>query len=249
MTDDTIVVGGETATIEYNFNITDAGDVRHMMLTAAQVAGRRAHQGDPDFKVIHNVLQAQADMVIKGLHVRDLEEAPDMMGDIVRFHQFFGQEYLGKPRDLKSEGKGDDTLYDFRVKFGKEELDEYIEVQEKLDDARARNDEDDIAKYLELQLDALVDQGYVLLGTAYLQFGAKIFNRAWARVHAANMKKVRADNAEEGAAESGRKPTFDIVKPKGWEAPDHTDLVADHAHRIYRQPGTVNPDEAQTRTM
>lgn len=228
--------------IGYSFRIEDAGDVRHMFLTASKVARRE----DQDYTA--QVLLAQADMVIKGLHIRNLDEVPDFMGDIVAFHQKFGQEYLGKPRSLRSEGEGDDTIFDFRSKFMQEEKTEYDDEQEKLDEKVAKGDEQGIAKHLELQLDALVDLTYVVLGTAYLQFGAKIFNEAWRRVQEANMKKVRADRAEDGAIDSGRKPTFDIVKPRGWVAPSHLDLVEDHAHLIYRHPGQLHTS-AQSDTI
>jgi predicted HAD superfamily Cof-like phosphohydrolase len=81
---------------------------------------------------------------------------------------------------------------------------------------------------LERQLDALVDSIYVKLGTAYLQFGADRFREAWRRVVVANMGKVRADAAVEGSTDSGREKKYDIVKPPGWTAPDHKDLVRDH---------------------
>lgn len=47
------------------------------------------------------------------------------------------------------------------------------------------------------------------------------FYMAWDRVHAANMRKVRA-TAEE---QSKRGSKLDVIKPPGWEAPDHKDLV------------------------
>lgn len=218
--------------IVYSFRVEDAEDVRHMFIRALTVDSRDRR--------IDIMLQAQADMVINGLHQRNMDEVPDMMGDIVAFHQFFGQEYLGKPRSLTSEGQADDTVYHFRSKFMQEEKDEYDELQPDLDAKIKKYDEQGIAAALELQLDALVDLTYVVLGTAYLQFGSKIFNEAWRRVHHANMQKVRADQAQEGSTDSGRKPTFDIVKPKGWVAPNHIDLVEDHAHLIYRKEGSMN---------
>jgi predicted HAD superfamily Cof-like phosphohydrolase len=215
----------------FSFILTEAEDVRHMLILAANHKSRD--------KRIEAVLRAQADMIMQGLHIRNMEEVPDMMGDIVAFHQKFGQEYLGKPRSLKSEGQGDDTIYHFRSKFMQEEKDEYDDEQSLLDEKIAKHDEQGIAHHLELQLDALIDLVYVVLGTAYLQYGAKIFNEGWRRVHYANMQKIRADMADEDATDSGRKKTFDIVKPKGWVAPSHLDLVEDHAHLIYRQPGTM----------
>ena len=43
------------------------------------------------------------------------------------------------------------------------------------------------------------------------------FDEAWRRVHAANMKKVRAPSARSGS--------HDVVKPPGWTAPNLADLV------------------------
>lgn len=183
------------------------------------------------------VLTAQADMIRQGLHERNLEEVPDYMGDVARFHENFGLEYLGKPRMLPT------ALEDFRHKFHMEEINEYHDEQAKLEDAVKRSDDRDITNSLELQLDALCDAMYVILGTAYLQFGPKIFNAAWVRVQAANMKKERAIADED--ARSKRDTAFDVVKPMGWVAPDHRDLVSDHAHKIYRHGGELN---AETRS-
>jgi predicted HAD superfamily Cof-like phosphohydrolase len=99
----------------------------------------------------------------------------------------------------------------------------------------SRSDDQGIAKRLESQLDALVDEVYVVLGTAYLQFGARIFNEAWRRVHHANMQKERAQKS----GDSKRDSTFDVIKPMGWTPPNHIDLVTDHAHVIYRHPGNL----------
>jgi hypothetical protein len=118
------------------------------------------------------VLRAQADMVSKGLHVRD-HDFPDLLGDVNAFHAKFGQEYLGKPRMLP------DDLHDFRVKFHDEETHEYRDEYPRLVDAVERKDRRDILNALELQLDALCDAIWVVLGTADLQFGRKVFFEAW----------------------------------------------------------------------
>lgn len=180
-----------------------------------------------------NVLRAQAEMIRQGLHEQDPH--PDMMGDIERFHQKFGLEYNGKPRIL------DKALFTFRRGFMQEELDEYSEEQAGLEVALKSDnglpDNRRIALGLHQQLDALVDEVYVVLGTAYLQFGRKIFNAAWDRVQSANMAKVRCE--KEG--DSKRGSTFDVIKPEGWTPPDHHDLVRDHAHITYRKEGALNP--------
>lgn len=180
-----------------------------------------------------SVLRAQIGMIKQGLHERNLEEVPDFMGDITRFHQLFGLEYSGKPRMLPP------GLFEFRYKFMHEEIEEYKDEQPILEDAITRQDDRDIINSLEKQLDGLVDEVYVVLGTAYLQFGPKIFNEAWRRVHAANMKKERAEASED--ARSHRDTAFDVVKPEGWVPPTHRDLVEDHAHKRYRHPGQLNP--------
>jgi predicted HAD superfamily Cof-like phosphohydrolase len=222
--------------LHYSFNVKDAGDVRHMFLTASKVAQRN---GDD---VLHSVLKAQADMVIKGLHQRDLAEVPDFMGDVTRFHQKFGQEYNGKPRMLPLD------LHDFRTKFHEEETTEYADERPALSLAVHAEDDDLIVHHLANQLDAICDSIWVLLGTADVQFGAAIFNAAWGRVVDKNMQKVLATE-DPNAQDSGREIKYDIRKPEGWTPPDHRDLVADHAHKIFRKEGTVNPGyESDTRS-
>lgn len=145
---------------------------------------------------------------------------PDFMADITAFHEKFGVDYSGFPRQLPTD------LLDFRVKFLKEELTEYTDDANALA-AHLITDKTDVANtthLLEKQLDALVDLVYVALGTAYLQ--GFDFNEAWRRVHEANMKKIRTARAED----SKRGSTHDVVKPAGWEPPSHTDLVENHAH-------------------
>lgn len=147
----------------------------------------------------------------------------DPVADIEEFHTKFNLVYRGKPRVLPP------SLLLFRRRFAQEELDEYD-----LDAQRAQNalgmprlipDPSAFTRYLSGMLDSLVDLVYVALGTAYLH--GFNFREAWKRVHAANMKKVRAKSSEQ----STRHSSFDVVKPKGWTAPTHTDLVEDHAHR------------------
>ena len=68
-------------------------------------------------------------------------------------------------------------------------------------------------------LDALVDLVYVAISTAWLL--NLPFDQAWQAVHAANMAKIRVENA----SQSKRKHAFDIVKPAGWQPPDHSNLL------------------------
>jgi predicted HAD superfamily Cof-like phosphohydrolase len=143
--------------------------------------------------------------------------------DIKEFHTKFALEYDGKPRTLSP------SVQKFRVRFMREELKEYLDAVSRAEDAvRGRAEpsfDDEVAHELEHMLDALVDLTYVVLGTAYLH--GFDFEEAWARVHAANMGKVRAARA----SESKRKSKNDVVKPPGWKPPRHRDLVFHHAHK------------------
>lgn len=119
-----------------------------------------------------------------------------MLKDIEAFHLKYGLAYNGQPRML------DEKTSSFRAGFIEEELDEYI-----------------LADTMEDKFDALIDLVYVALGTAYLH--GFNFEEGWNRVHSANMKKVRATQADQ----SKRGSSQDVVKPEGWEPPDLRDLV------------------------
>lgn len=142
----------------------------------------------------------------------------DPMKDIIDFHEKFDLAYVGPPRVLTRE------LFEFRLGFMQEELDEWAKSTERGLSEVERSGSPDLFHYesqLEKQLDALVDLQYVLLGTAYLQGLSPVFPDAWASVHKANMAKVRAQSIQD----SKRGSLFDVVKPVGWEPPDHLDLV------------------------
>lgn len=147
----------------------------------------------------------------------------DPFRDVREFHEKFGLTYNGKPRALPP------ALQAFRDKFHREELKEYgaatARLRRLLDGKEDRCIDDDVALELSHALDALVDEMYVLLGTAYLH--GFDFNAAWERVHAANMAKIRVKNA----ADSKRKSKYDVVKPPGWTPPRIQPLVSDHIHR------------------
>ena len=153
------------------------------------------------------------------------ESPPNMMQDIVDFHEKFGLAYEGPPRVLPQ------SLFEFRQDFKHEELEEYSHEQHQaavhISKDGTTNVPETVAMHLDAQLDALVDLSYVVLGTAYLQFGSKAFWEAWRRVHSANMAKVRTERA----SDSKRGSTFDVIKPEGWSPPSHLDLVTNHAHR------------------
>ena len=129
----------------------------------------------------------------------DIKRYTDVMHDIRQFHEKFGLAYNGPPRDLEGE------LAEFRSDFLHEEVEE-------LSLAYMDSKPEDV-------LDALVDICYIAIGTAY--FHGYDFSVAWARVHEANMSKVRA----ESSLDSKRGSVYDVVKPEGWAAPDLKDLV------------------------
>lgn len=141
----------------------------------------------------------------------------DPVQDICEFHEKFGLNYQGPPRSLPKD------IGDFRQRFLQEELIEYMDHSSEADFEKSAPPEGlDYASYsfhLGEQLDALVDLVYVALGTSYLH--GFNFKEAWRRVHEANMRKIRAPSAKD----SKRGSTYDVVKPEGWQAPDHSDLV------------------------
>lgn len=147
--------------------------------------------------------------------------------DIRDFHEKFGLEYNGGPRELESD------LALFRIGFMIEELAEYAQSSGFVNITRLLNDlHEEIKKQnrwvvgriengrdLEIQFDSLIDLVYVALGTAY--FHGVDFDEGWRRVHSANMKKIRVERPED----SKRGSSFDVVKPRGWRPPDLSDLV------------------------
>jgi predicted HAD superfamily Cof-like phosphohydrolase len=119
--------------------------------------------------------------------------------DVQAFHERFQVPVRTEPQALE------ESELQFRVKFMREELEEY----------EISAEEGDLAK----MFDALIDLVYVAHGTA-LMHGFP-WEEGWRRVQAANMAKISAKDA--GIA--GRHP-LDVVKPEGWTAPDLSDLVA-----------------------
>lgn len=82
-----------------------------------------------------------------------------------------------------------------------------------------RNNEVDI-------VDALIDQIYIAYGTLNM-LGIDI-DRAFLAVHDANMKKERGVNTKRGSVD------YDVIKPEGWEAPDHSDNIGILKELLYR---------------
>lgn len=119
--------------------------------------------------------------------------------DVGRFHEKFGLDNTTF-RDVGPR-EWDKDLMEFRLKFLREELDEFIE---------GKNEQDVVKMF-----DALLDLVYVAMGTAHL-LGLP-WEAGWSLVQQANMAKVRA--AADGS-DSKRGSAFDVVKPEGWEPPD-----------------------------
>lgn len=203
----------------FTFSTVDVADVRHLLVSCGFQRGTATAREFQEW--MKRVLGALVEQVTLGLHIRD-HDFPDLIGDVNAFHAKFGQEYTGKPRLLP------DDLFDFRIKFHDEETHEYRDEQYKLKEAISRRDRRDIIHSLDLQLDALCDAVWVLLGTADLQFGRRAFIEAWRRVYKQNMLKVLATE-DPDAQDSGREVKYDIRKPAGWLPPDHRDLISDNA--------------------
>jgi predicted HAD superfamily Cof-like phosphohydrolase len=127
------------------------------------------------------------------------DKRADLIKDIDQFHKKFGfekNEKVGIPDN--------NELVNFRTSFLMEELAEYTQAITKKDAAGA--------------LDALVDIVYIALGTAWL-FNLP-FDKAWNEVQKANMSKIRAKSKSKK-----RGTAFDVIKPKGWEAPNIERIV------------------------
>lgn len=121
--------------------------------------------------------------------------------DVFEFHRKF---------KLLPQDKYDfsEAVFQFRFKFMQEELKEFEE---------AYKDKD-----REKQFDAMLDLIYVAVGTiVMMDILPEDAQEGWRRVHDANMTKVRA----RVAADSRRLSPLDVIKPDGFEPPDHSDLV------------------------
>jgi predicted HAD superfamily Cof-like phosphohydrolase len=128
---------------------------------------------------------------------------------IQAFHDKYGISYNGPPRMLPKE------LYDFRMMFLEEELAEFSHAQAAAYYAIATGDTQKYQEAVHDMIDAMGDLIYVAAGTLYLMGGRH--DVVFQTIHSANMKKVRAETAQD----SKRGSTFDVVKPAGWKAPDH----------------------------
>jgi hypothetical protein len=231
--------GNPMETLAIQFDRKDAGKFVRLLLSMQRAAHNQSKMtGVSVDRHVMLTLEALAETVQMAFDTKPEDEPVDLLGDVVAFHERFNLEYHGKPRSLR--GVMDDVgadLFDFRLMFDREETDEYEDEQEALSLAISSKSEDEITLRLHKQLDALLDGIYVKLGTAYLQFGPSIIKEGWRRVQRANMAKIRATHP----SQSKRGSTFDVIKPEGWAEPDHRDLVEDHAHRVFRLAGKLNP--------
>lgn len=126
----------------------------------------------------------------------------DLFRDVGDFHTKFDLPRWrgwGDPKPhLMSQAEAD-----FRTGFLDEELTEFKEAL--------------AAQDLEKAADALVDLVWVALGTAHVMHIP--FERVWAEVYRANMAKVRSTGSDD--PRSTRSSHFDVVKPEGWQPPNH----------------------------
>lgn len=123
-----------------------------------------------------------------------------MVEDIKAFHQRFKLPGPQAPEFL-----GDKELFDFRVGFMREELEEFVEAYNRGDLPEAA--------------DALIDLVYVAMGTAYMM--GLPWDELWNDVQRANMTKVRAEHP----THSKRGTTYDVVKPPGWVPPQSATII------------------------
>lgn len=129
-----------------------------------------------------------------------------MWEDIKMFHEKFLLPQNEIPALLEKE------MFEFRMKFMQEELAEFEDACERMDIVKA--------------FDALLDLVYVAMGTAYIMNVP--WDDGWDEVQKANMMKMRALKA----SDSTRGSTYDVIKPKGWVAPDRMlcSVLIQHEH-------------------
>jgi hypothetical protein len=147
----------------------------------------------------------------------------DPISDVEEFFTKFGWIYTGLPRSMP------DDLQRFRLRLGREELGEYEAHVSGLNVVLSgslfpSNQDHEIRFHLEEMLDAIVDLIYVKIGDALLH-GFNL-REAWRRVHRQNLLKELATSP----GQTLRDFRFDVIKPAGWIAPSHYDLVQNNAH-------------------
>jgi predicted HAD superfamily Cof-like phosphohydrolase len=117
-----------------------------------------------------------------------------MLEKVRKFHEHFGVPVAEAPQVLDAEAS------EFRIKFLREEVEEYVTAVEVGD--------------ITGQFDSLLDLLYVTYGT--LLWHGFPTEEGFDLVHLANMAKVRVDHADN----STRSSRFDVVKPAGWKSPN-----------------------------
>ena len=135
--------------------------------------------------------------------------------DVGAFHYKFGLPSVPKGGGAAEPGHVavfDQSLYEFRLKFLREELKEFKDGWEAGDLAQVA--------------DALLDLVYVAMGTAQL-LGLP-WQELWDEVQRANMSKVRAADTAESARLTGRGHSSDVVKPPDFVPPDISGVLARH---------------------
>lgn len=118
-------------------------------------------------------------------------------------------------------------LMDFRLRFLIEELKEIASgMGVELDVQMTRRE----PRVIDMPAiaDGLVDLNYVSLGTAHF-FGLP-WSQLFTEVQRANMTKERAAHKDD--ERSTRKSSFDVVKPKGWTAPDIAGILKEHGWKL-----------------
>ena len=95
----------------------------------------------------------------------------------------------------------DGNFLEFRTRFLEEELREFREAIDSNDPEKA--------------VDALIDLGVIVVGT--LDLGGVNIDKAWDEVFKRNMEKNPGENPTRSGSGG-----FDLVKPPGWIAPNHS---------------------------
>jgi predicted HAD superfamily Cof-like phosphohydrolase len=132
--------------------------------------------------------------------------------DVGNFHEKFALDNTTH-QDTGQRSPMDPELLDFRLKFLKEELEEFETGMEEEDH--------------EQMFDALLDLVYVAMGTAHLL--GYPWQEGWDLVQRANMAKERA--AADGS-NSKRGTQWDVVKPPGWTPPAIGGLLERHGFDV-----------------
>ena len=132
--------------------------------------------------------------------------------DVGDFHEKFGLHNVRGSQGLGPQ-EVPDELMEFRVKFMREELQEFVDGFDIGDQA--------------MMADALIDLVYVVMGTAHLM--GLPWQELWNEVQRANMTKQRA---KADGSDSARGSSFDVVKPPGWTPPDIEGILRRHGWSI-----------------